>query len=385
MIPYGKQWLDDSDIEEVVKVLKSDWLTQGPTVKRFEDATAKYTGARYAVAVSNGTAALHIAVAALELPAGTEGITSPITFLASANAMLYNGLHPVFADIEPDTYNINPSKIEEKISTKTRLLIPVHFSGQPADIEKIYDIAKKHNLKIIEDAAHALGSEYIDSSGIRHKVGDCAFSDMTILSFHPVKHITTGEGGMVLTNSEELYEKLLMLRSHGVTKTPKNLTKNDGPWYYEMQMLGYNYRITDFQCALGLSQLKKLDKFVSRRREIVEMYNGAFKDITQILTPFEKNGVKSAYHLYVIRLKNISRLEFYNILRAKDILCQVHYIPVHLQPYYKKELGYKEGNYPEAEEYYKEAISLPLYPKMSDSDVAHVINTVGYAVAELAG
>ena len=381
MIGYGHQYIDDSDIEAVVNVLKSDYLTQGPSVSAFEKKICEITGAKYCVAVSNATAGLHIAVAALELKEGSEGITTPNTFLASSNCMVYNKVKPVFADIDSKTYNIDPKEIQKHISDKTKVLIPVHFAGLPCDMEKINTIAKKHNLHVIEDAAHAIGSQYADGS----YVGNCKYSDMTVFSFHPVKTITTGEGGAVTTNDEKLYQKLCMLRSHGVTKDENLLTKNPGPWYYEMQSLGFNYRMTDMQAALGVSQLNKLDFFKKRRREVIAMYNKAFADMRYLKTPYEPENVCSCFHLYVTQIDfeslGKSRAQVMKELRDKDIGTQVHYIPVPTQPYYKNTFGYKDGDYPVAEKYYEQELSLPLYPGLSDDDV----NTVIKAVKEVVG
>ena len=381
MIGYGHQYIDDSDIEAVVNVLKSDYLTQGPSVSAFEKKICEITGAKYCVSVSNATAGLHIAVAALELGEGTEGITTPNTFLASSNCMVYNNVKPVFADIDSVSYNIDPMEIEKHISAKTKLLIPVHFAGLPCDMEKINTIAKKHNLHIIEDAAHAIGSQYADGSYI----GNCKYSDMTVFSFHPVKTITTAEGGAVTTNDEKLYQKLCMLRSHGVTKDENLLTKNPGPWYYEMQSLGFNYRMTDMQAALGVSQLNKLDFFKKRRREVIAMYNKAFADMRYLKTPVEPDDVCSCFHLYVTQIDFDSlgktRPQVMQELREKGIGTQVHYIPVPTQPYYKNTFGYKDGDFPVAEKYYEQELSLPLYPGLSDDDV----NTVIKAVKEVIG
>lgn len=372
-ISYGKQSIDDSDIKAVVEILKSDFITQGPMVAKFEDAVASYCKAKYAVAFSSGTAALHGAVYASDLKPGQEGITTPITFAASANCILYQGGKTKFADIKPDTYNINPEEIKNKITSKTKILIPVDYTGQPCDIDEINEIAKDHNLTVIEDASHAIGSEYKGK-----KVG--SLTDMAVFSFHPVKHITTGEGGMVLTNNEELYDKLKMFRTHGITKDPAKLQKNEGGWYYEMQQLGYNYRITDIQCALGLSQFKKIDGFIKRRREIVNRYNKEFASIDKIITPFEKTDVKSAFHLYMIQLKldkfKVGRKEIFDALRKENIGVHVHYIPVHLQPFYQKNFGFKTGDFPIAEKYYENCLTIPLFPTMNDSDVDDVINAV---------
>ncbi|MFC1484955.1 UDP-4-amino-4,6-dideoxy-N-acetyl-beta-L-altrosamine transaminase [bacterium] len=375
-IPYGKQCINKDDIELVCEVLNSDWLTQGPLIERFEKALAKYCGAKYAVAVSNGTVALHLACRVIGVEKNDEVITTPITFVSSSNCVLYCDGRPVFADIDPRTLNINPNRIKEKITDKTKAIIPVHFRGEPCDMESIYEIVKANNLFIIEDAAHALGSKFKNQ-----KIGNCKYSDMAIFSFHPVKHITTGEGGAITTNNKDLYEKLLLLRTHGITKA-KSLFKNkdSGPWYYEMQDLGFNYRITDIQCALGVSQLKKLDTFIKRRREIVDIYNKAFSNVEWIQTLIEGENSYNSYHLYVALFDfdyiKKTRKEVFEILYKNNIGAQVHYIPVHLQPYYKKNLDYKYGDYPEAEAYYEKAISLPLYPKMNDDDVYYVIENV---------
>lgn len=375
-LPYGHQWIDDEDIKSVVEVLKGDWITQGPKIKEFEGAMAKSTGTKYAVALSSGTAALHAACFVADVASGDEVITSPITFAASSNCILYLGGKPVFADIKEDTSNIDPQEIEKKITNRTKAIIPVDFAGQPGDLDEIYEIAKEHNLIVIEDASHALGAEYKGK-----KVG--SLSDLTIFSFHPVKHITTGEGGIVTTNNKGFYEKLLMFRTHGITKNKVKLIKNEGPWYYEMQELGYNYRITDCQCALGISQLKKLDKFIGQRREIVKRYNEAFKNIEEITAPYEKPELKSVWHLYVIRLEldklKTTRKEIFEALRAENIGVHVHYIPVYYHPYYQN-LGYQKGLCPKAEEYYEEAITLPLFPKMSDKDIEDVINAVNKVI-----
>lgn len=371
-LPYSHQWIDEEDIKSIVEVLKSDWITQGPKIKEFEEAIAKFTGAKYAVALSSGTAALHAACFAADITAGDKVITSPITFAASSNCILYLGGKPVFADVKEDTYNIDPEEIKKKITNKTKAIIPVDFAGQPANLDETYEIAKEHNLIVIEDASHALGAEYKGK-----KIG--SLSDLTVFSFHPVKNITTGEGGIVTTNNKGFYEKLLMFRTHGITKNKAKLIKNEGSWYYEMQELGYNYRITDFQCALGICQLKKLDKFIKRRREIVKRYDEAFENIEEIITPYEKPNVKSAWHIYVVRLKldklKATRKEIFEALRAENIGVHVHYIPVYYHPYYQK-LGYQKGLCPKAERYYEEAITLPLFPKMSDKDVEDVIKGV---------
>lgn len=372
MIPYGHQDISEEDIQEVVNVLRSDWLTQGPMVERFERAVAGYCGARYAVAVSSGTAALHIAALAAGFGIGDEVITSPITFAASANCIVYTGARPVFADIDNATCCIDVGEIRKKISTKTKGIIPVHFAGNPCDMAEIAEAAREYGLTVIEDAAHALGSSY-EEQGVWHKVGSCAHSDMTIFSFHPVKHITTGEGGMITTNNPELYRKILMLRNHGITREPQQMHGNDGSWYYEQQYLGFNYRITDIQCSLGLSQLKRMDEFTYRRKSIAAIYNKAFAKTTICLP---KQGTNSSWHLYAIRCDRTKRKYIFDALREKGIGVNVHYIPVHTHPYYQKTFGCQRGDFPIAEAYYQEAISLPIYPALSDVQLNKIISSV---------
>jgi perosamine synthetase len=380
-IPYATQWVDDGDVEAVTLALRSDWLTQGPRVGEFEDAVARYCGVKHAVAVSSGTAGLHIAALAAGFGPGDEVITSPITFVASANCALYCGARPAFSDIDPRTYCLDALKIKDKVNKKTRGIIPVHFAGQPCDMPRIKDLADKDGLVVIEDAAHALGASYLHE-GREIKVGSCAHSDMTVLSFHPVKHITTGEGGMVTTNSTELYRRLLLLRTHGITREPSLMEKKDeGPWYYEMHALGFNYRITDFQCALGLKQMEKLDSFAERRREIKKAYDEAFRGLDEIIIPYEKDGACSSWHLYVVQFKGVDKLGAFNRLREKGLGVNVHYIPVYFMPYYKR-LGYT-GACPEAEDYYGRAVSLPMFPKMSADDVEYVIGAVRETIEEL--
>ena len=379
-LPYGHQWIDDRDIEQVIKVLESSWITQGPKVDEFERTLAEFVGARYVVVFNSGTASLHAACFAAGVKKGDEAITTPISFVATGNCVLYLGAKPVFADIKEDTYNINPEEIKKKVTSRTKVILPVDFAGHPVDLKEIHRIAKENNLLIIEDACHALGAEYKNE-----KIGSCRYSDMTVFSFHTMKQITTGEGGAVTTNNKDFYDRLILFRNHGITKNPARfIDKDEGPWYYEMQNLGFNYRITDFQCALGISQLKKLDKFIERRKEIVQMYNEAFEKMEEIIIPQEKPDVKSAWHLYVIRLKldeiGKSRREIFEALRKENIGVQVHYIPVYYHPYYQK-LGYQKGICPVAEKYYEEAITLPLFPKMKNSDVIRVINKVKKQVA----
>lgn len=369
-IPYGKQSIDDDDIKAVVEVLKSDFITTGPKIEEFEKKVADYVDAKYAVAISNGTAALHAACYAAGIGEGDEVITTPITFAASANCALYCGAKPVFADIDKESYNISPADIRKKITDKTKAIIAVHFTGQPCEMDEIHKLAKENDLIVIEDAAHALGADYKGK-----KIG--SLSDMTTFSFHPVKHITTGEGGMILTNDEKLYERLKLFRTHGITREKKYLSRNDGPWYYEQIDLGYNYRITDIQCALGISQMDKLDDFIAKRRVLVKRYNDAFENISEIVTPKQFEGCNNSYHLYVIQVEN--RLEVFNKLRVAGIGVNVHYIPVYKHPYYQNN-GYDKVCCLNAEEYYKHCISLPLYPKLTIGEQDYVIENVIRAV-----
>lgn len=375
-IPYGRQNISIQDRTVVIDVLKSDFITQGPKIEEFEKNLCKYTSAKYAVAVSSGTAALHIACLAADLKRNDEAITSPITFVASANCILYCGGKPIFADVLEDTVNIDPAEIKKMISKKTKVIIPVHFAGHPADLEEIRNLAERYKLIVIEDASHALGAEYKGS-----KIGSCRYSDMVVFSFHPVKSITTGEGGAVLTNRKKLYERLLMLRNHGITKDSSRFKGDDnhsrGPWYYEQQLLGFNYRITDFQCALGISQLMRINEFLRRRREIVNVYNTELSGSKNFILPLEKPNAKSSWHLYYIRLTQSSgRKIVFERLQKSGIGSQVHYIPVHLQPYYRERFRYREGMYPVAERYYRRTISLPLYPLMCTAEVRKVVQVV---------
>jgi len=367
MIPYGHQSIDESDIKEVVKVLKSDWLTQGPEIDEFEKKLGDYCGAKYAVVFSNGTAALHAAYFAAGFKKGDEFITTPLTFAATANAGLYLGARPVFADISEDG-NLDPGEIEKKITPKTKAIAVVDYAGKPARLDKLKAIAQKHNLILIEDACHALGAEYK-----RKKIG--SVSDLTIFSFHPVKSITTGEGGAVLTDKKDYYERLKMFRTHGITK--KNLVnKSEGDWYYEMQELGFNYRMTDIQAALGISQLKRLDKFIKARRKIAGNYKKIFDKYSDLISlPSADNIQDSSWHLFVIRLRGRSaskRAEIFKKLRESGIGAQVHYIPVYWHPFYQK-LGYKKGLCPRAEDFYKSIISLPIYPDLKSKDQKFII------------
>ncbi|NLW77745.1 MAG: UDP-4-amino-4,6-dideoxy-N-acetyl-beta-L-altrosamine transaminase [Methanomicrobiales archaeon] len=369
-IPYGRQWIDDEDIAAVTAVLKGDWLTQGPTVEIFEQKIADYTGSEFAVAFNSGTSALHGAYYAAGVRTGDEIITSPITFVATANAGVYLDARPVFADIDKKTWCIDTDTINEKISRHTRVIAPVDYAGYPVDIMSIREVAQDNSCIVVEDAAHALGA-------VRNgrMVGNEA--DMTMFSFHPVKHITTGEGGVVTTNNKKFAEAMKRIRSHGITKDAGLLRKNDGPWYYEMQDVGYNYRITDIQCALGISQLGKLEGFVKRRNEIACMYDDAFRGNKNMVTsPIPAAGSRHAYHLYPVCFTGVDRKKIFISLREKGIFCQVHYIPVHLQPYYQERFGYREGDFPVAERFYRDEISLPMFPSMSDADVNRVIEEV---------
>lgn len=369
LLPYGHQWLDDEDVAAVVEVLRDDWLTQGPKVDEFERRVADYCSARFGVAMCNGTAALHAACAVAGIAHGDEVVTTPMSFAASANAVVYCGGRPKFADIREDTLNIDPREVRKAISPRTKAIIPVDFGGHPADLDEIRAIAEENSAIVVEDACHALGANYKG-----RRIGGLA--DMTALSFHPVKHIATGEGGMVLTNSEELYQKLRTFRHHGIEKP----ASGDGPWYYEIQVPGHNFRITDIQCALGISQLSKLQRFVERRREIAKRYDASFVEMDEVVTPVEADHVHAVYHLYPVRLRpvllRVDRKRIFEALRAENIGVQVHYLPIHLHPFYQREFAYHRGDFPKAEEYYDTAITLPLFPRMSDSDVETVIRAV---------
>ncbi len=368
MIPYGKQTIEQDDIQAVVDVLKSDFLTTGPQIAEFEQTVADYVGAKYAVAISNGTSALHAACFAAGIGPGDEVITTPLTFAASANCVLYCGGTPVFADVDPKTYNIDPEDIRRKITDRTKAIIAVHLAGQPCDMDAIHSIAREHGLIVIEDGAHALGSVYNGK-----KVG--SLSDMTTFSFHPVKPITTGEGGMIVTENEEFYKKMALFRSHGITRDDSMMTRNDGPWFYQQFDLGYNYRITDIQCALGCSQMKKLDRFLARRKEIVARYNEAFADCDNIITPYQLSDTESGWHLYIVQVKNCDRRQVFEAMREKGIGVNVHYIPVYMHPYYQ-EHGYENVHCVNAEEIYSHIISLPLYPGLTSEQQDYVIDTL---------
>ncbi|WP_290059375.1 UDP-4-amino-4,6-dideoxy-N-acetyl-beta-L-altrosamine transaminase [Paraclostridium bifermentans] len=372
-LQYGRQYIDDEDIMSVIQALKSDFLTTGPLVEEFERKFADYVGAKYAVAVSNGTAALHIACLAAGLQKGDEGITTPITFAASSNCMLYCGAKPVFCDINLDDYNIDENKIKSYINEKTKVILPVDFTGQCCNIGKIMGIAKENNLIVIQDASHSLGTKYLDK-----QIGSIA--DMTTFSLHPVKTITSGEGGVVTTNSLALYEKLKLYKTHGITKSKGNLRNKEHPeWYYEQIYLGYNYRITDLQSALGISQLNKIEKFITKRKLLVNTYNELLKDIDGIILQKEEAYSDTSRHLYIIRLDlnkfKATRDDIYNALVAENIGVNIHYIPVYKHPYYK-EIGYEDIICENAETFYNSSITLPLHVNMDESDINDVVNAL---------
>ena len=376
-LQYAKQYIDDNDLQAVNEVLKSDYLTTGPKVKEFEDKIANYVNAKYAVAFSNGTAALHGACYAADIGIGDEVITTPITFAASANCALYMGGTPMFADIDKDNFNIDVNEIKKKITAKTKAIIPVDYTGQAVDIDRIKELIKGTDIVIIEDGAHSFGTKY-------KSVPVGGLADMTMFSFHPVKTITTGEGGVITTNNEKYFRRLVNFRSHCIIRNPDQLISNNiSGWYYEQQDLGFNYRMTDFQAALGISQLDKLEWFIDRRKEIVKRYNQAFKEIDGIVLHKNEEYSDTVNHLYVIKLDlsklKVDRNEIYNALIAENIGVNVHYIPVYLHPYYQK-LGYKKGLCPKAEELYDTIITIPLFPAMTDEDVEDVINGVNKVI-----
>ena len=378
-IPYGHQHITDEDIQAVIETLKSDYLTQGPKIIEFEQAFARYVGAKYAVALSNATAGLHLAATALQVRSGDKVIVTPITFAASANCIRYCNGMVVFCDIDPDTYLMDIKKLRRLLETNPpstfKGIVPVDFAGYPHQMEEFRQLADEYGLWILEDACHAPGGYFIDSNGEKQFCGNGKFADVTVFSFHPVKHIATGEGGMVTTNDKELFDRLSLLRTHGITKNPACLHENHGGWYYEMQELGYNYRLTDFQAALGLSQLKRADEGLKRRQKIAVRYNEAFKRIADIQTPYASPDVFHAYHLYIIQVPD--RLDLYNYLHENGIYAQVHYIPLHLMPYYREQ-GNKPGDLPVAEKYYSRCLSLPMFPTLTDEEQEYVIKKIEY-------
>ena len=384
MIPYGRQDITQADIDAVIAVLKSDHLTQGPAITRFEQCVADHTGAKHALAVSNATAALHISCLALDLGPGDWLWTTPNTFVASANCALYCGAKVDFVDIDPRTYNLCSQKLEakliqaQKINQLPKVVVPVHLAGQPCDMVAIHALGQKYGFKIIEDASHAIGGHYKGEP-----IGNGRYSDITVFSFHPVKIITTGEGGMALTNDDELAARLGLLRSHGITRDPALMTQSmDGPWYYQQVALGFNYRMTDIQAALGASQMTRLDGYVKRRHQIAQRYNELLADLPLTL-PWQHPDSNSAYHLYVVRLQldciQPSHRQVFEHLRAHDIMVNLHYIPVHTQPFYQK-MGFKPVDFPEADQYYREAISIPMHANLTDEEQLFVVSSLRRAM-----
>ena len=372
-IPYGHQWVEEDDVKAVIDVLRSDWLTTGPAVDAFEKAVAEFVSAEYGVAVSSGTAALHTAMFAIGIGPGDEVIVPSMTFAATANAIVFQGATPVFCDVDSDTLLIDPNLIERKINSRTKAIIAVDYAGQPCDYDALRDIADRNDLVLVADACHSIGAEYKG-----RKVG--ALADLTTFSFHPVKHITTGEGGMVVTNNPEYCKRMRRFRNHGITLDHRQRIEKQS-WYYEMTDLGYNYRITDFQCALGMSQLKKLPAWIKRRQEIASRYDIAFNDLPPIEPLAVTSNVSHVYHLYVIRLRDIDRNKVFSSLRAAGIGVNVHYIPVHLHPFYRERFGTKEGMCPIAEAAYEQILSLPIFSAMLDRDVDLVISSVKESVS----
>jgi len=384
-IPYGLHHLDVDDIQAVVDILENSSLTQGQTVEHFGQALADYAGSRYGIAVCNGTGALQLSVAALGLGPGDEVITTPMTFCATANAALYQGAEVRFVDIDSKTLNLNPELIESEITERTKAIMPVDFRGHPANLPEIRSIADKYNLKVIEDGSHSIGSTYTHD-GKKFFCGDGVHADLCTYSFHPVKHITTGEGGAVLTNDSELYHRVFLLRKHGIDRREEmfNEEKRIGSWIYEMEVLGFNYRITDLQAALGLSQLKKLEYFKARRREIVNYYNDNFSEINELITPFEADNVDSNFHLYILQVKEngrFDRYDLYTYLHSLNYAVMVHYIPVHLLKYYRDRFGFKRGDYPVSEKFYDRAISIPLYPALTNIELEKVVKDIKAFIA----
>ena len=377
LLPYGRQSLDESDIQAVVEVLRSDWLTTGPKVAEFEERFAAWVGAKHAVSFSSGTAALHGTAFAAGLGSGAEAITTPMTFCATANCIVYQGAKPVFSDVSPDTLNLDPQEVAKKISPTTKAIFAVDYAGHPADLDAFREIAELHGLLLIEDACHALGAIYLGK-----RVGSIA--DMTVFSFHPVKHLTTGEGGMVTTDDAKLAETLRRFRNHGISSEARQ-RQESGQWFYEMVLLGYNSRLTDIACALGISQLDRLEANLARRREIASQYMSAFCDLSAVETPAVRQGVDSAWHLFPIRLRlaklSAGRGDVFRALRAENLGVNVHYVPVHMHPYYRDRFGDQSGQYPVAENAYKRLISLPMFHSMTMRDVEDVIHAVGKVIA----
>ena len=380
MIPYGRQLIDEEDIRSVIEVLRSDFITQGPKVREFEEKLARYCGAKYCVVFNSGTSALLGAYYACGISQGDEVITSPITFAATANMLFVLGARAVFVDVEPDTGNINAEMIKEAITERTKAIVPVHYAGHSVALEEVKRIADEHGLKVIEDACHALGAKYKNS-----KIGSCRYSDATVFSFHPVKHITTGEGGAVLTNSEDVYERLNLIRNHGINKG-SFLYEPDGDWYYEVQSLGFNFRLTDIQASLGISQLRKLPSFVEKRRQVASYYGERLKNNPLFELPVEKLYAFHSYHLYPVRLKNPfveKKREIIRTFREMGIGVQVHYIPVYRHPLYRKH-GYANVHLPNAEDFYRRVFTLPIFPSIREKELEFVVRVVNEQVERLA-
>jgi UDP-4-amino-4,6-dideoxy-N-acetyl-beta-L-altrosamine transaminase len=376
-IPYGRQNITDEDVAAVIETLRSDYLTQGPKITEFEEKFAAYVGAPYAVAVNNATSGLHLAAKALGVAPGQRVIVTPMTFAASANCIRYCGGDVTFCDIDPETYLMDARKLEKILEENPAGtfagIVIVDFAGYPHNLEEFRKIADRHGLWIIEDACHAPGAWWTDSAGNRQLTGNCRFADCTVFSFHPVKHIATGEGGMVTTARPDLLERLRLFRTHGITRDPSLLEKNDGGWYYEMQELGFNYRLTDIQAALGVSQLSRAEQGLRRRQEIARRYDEAFSGIEGIRTPRRTDDIYHAFHLYIIQVED--RKGLYDFLRSEGVLAQVHYAPLHLMPYYRRD-GWKEGSLPVVEEYYRHCLSLPMFPTLTDEEQQYVIDKV---------
>lgn len=380
MIYYGKQSIDEADIQAVEEVLRSDFLTQGPAIEKFERSVAAYCGVKYAVAVTNATSALHIACLAAGLGKGDILWTSPITFVASANCGLYCGASVDFVDIDEKTYNMSVDALEDKLrqakkeNQLPKIVVPVHLAGQSCDMKRIRELSAEYGFTVLEDASHGVGADYLKT-----KVGSCAFSDMTVFSFHPVKIITTGEGGMVLTNDKDLYERLILLRSHGITRDPAKMTHEaDGPWYYQQIALGFNYRMTDIQAALGASQMIRLDEFVARRRALAARYNALLKDFP-LVTPDVMKGADPSWHIYIVRMVfgqiGKTKRQIFEEMKERGVVLNLHYIPVHRQPYYEK-LGFRQGDFPHSEKYYEEAFTLPLYYSLANDEQDYIVESL---------
>jgi len=368
-IPYCLPSIGDDEISEVVKTLKSDWLTMGPKTIEFERLISEYTGAKHTIAVNSCTAALHLSLIASGVGKGDEVITTPFTFAATGNTIIHTGAKPVFVDIKKDTYNIDPEKIVNAITPKTKAIIPVHYAGQPCDMGSIMEIAEDYNLLVIEDAAHAIGAEYYDK-----KIG--TISSATCFSFYATKNMTTGEGGAITTDNDKLADRLRTLRLHGINKDAWNRYSAEGSWYYEIEECGWKYNMTDLQAALGIHQIKKIDEFNDTRIRYANVYNKIFGKMDELIIPYEKSNVKHAYHLYPILLKNLNRNVFINRMAEKGIGCSVHFIPLHLHPFYRNKFGFKMGQFPNAEFVYEHEVSLPLYPKMTRNDIEYIANSV---------